>query len=261
MTREDYLRQVVYWLNDLPWGMRQNLLAEIRAHLDELPADTDLRAQLGTPEAYAKELRAAADLERRRGPIAFLRARRPRNLILIALVLTVTGLAIGAVVWIDRYEPLAFGGGAQYPAGAKGVAGISGESVVFRKGRPFIFGIQITNTGRYTVRILGVPYAAIHPWTARLLMTHPNYSGSMTRPYERFRPFDLKPHQIAFLVFKGVYACHTGAGAGLTMTYSDFPIRYKFLWRTATTAIPLPEDLAFVFRTSCPPPKNPTLTP
>lgn len=261
MTVETYLHWVGYELRDLPWGMRRRLLGELAEHLSELPAGTDLVARLGRPEDYAAEMRAAAGLERRRGPIAFLSARRPRNLILIALLLTVTGLAIGAVVWIDRYQPLAFGGGAQYPAGAKGVAGVRGSSVVFRKGRPFILGIQITNTGRYTVRILGVPYARIHPWTARLLMTRPNYSGSMTRRYERFRPFDLKPHQIAFLVFKGVYACHTGAEAGLTMTYSDFPIRYKFLWRTATTAIPLPDDLAFVFRKSCPPPKNPTFTP
>lgn len=95
--------------------------------------------------------------------MAFLRARRPRNLILVVLVLTVVGLAVGGVVWIDRYQPLAFGGGYQYPAGANGVAGISGESDVFGKGRPFIFGIQMTNTGRYPVQILGVPYEPIHP--------------------------------------------------------------------------------------------------
>lgn len=259
VNSDAYLRRVDAALSDLPWNVRRDLMAELKAHLEELPADE--AARLGTPEEYAAEMRAAAGVERRRGVIAFLRARRPRNLILIALVLTVTGLAIGAVVWIDRYQPLAFGGGAQYPTGATGVPGISGQSVVFRKGRPFSFGIQITNTGRYAVRILGVPYAPIHPWTASLLMTRPNYSGSITGHYERFRPFALKPHQIAFLVFKGVYACHTGAGAGLSMRYSDFPVRYRFLWRTATTAIPLPEDLAFVFRKSCPPQKNSTFTP
>jgi hypothetical protein len=260
VTRDEYLRRVGFSLSDLPWGMRRDLLAELRGHLDELPPGTDLRTQLGPPEEYAADLRSAAGLERRRGPIAFLRARRLRYVILTVIGLMLIGLAIGAVVWIDSYQPLAFGDGYQYPAGARGVPGVSGSSVVFRKGRPFTFGIQITNNGRYTVRILGVPYEPIHPWTAHLLMTRPNYSGSVT-PYERFRPFDLKPRQIVFLIYKGVYACHTGMGAGGILTYSDFPVRYKFLWRTATTAIPLPENLAFVFRKSCPPLARSSATP
>ncbi|MGH3054828.1 MAG: HAAS signaling domain-containing protein, partial [Gaiellaceae bacterium] len=75
MTPDEYLRNVGFWLNDLPWGMRRDLLSELRAHLDELPAGTDLRAELGPPEKYAGDLRSAAGLERRRGPIAFLGAR------------------------------------------------------------------------------------------------------------------------------------------------------------------------------------------
>jgi hypothetical protein len=110
---DDYLRSVSFELGDLPWGKRQELLAEIRTHLDELPAGTDLRARLGTPKEYAADLRAAAGLERRRGAIAFLRARRPRNLILVALILIVIGLAIGAVEWVDSYQPLAFQSGAE----------------------------------------------------------------------------------------------------------------------------------------------------
>lgn len=259
MTPEEYVRRVYFWLSDLPWSTKKELLSGLRVHLAELPPGTDLEA-LGTPEQYAADLRAAEGLEHRRGPIAFLRARRPRNLIVTVLALTAIGLALGAVAWIDSYQPLAFGNGYRYPDGAKGVQGIDGSSVVFRKGKPFVFGIQIVNNGRYTVRILGVPYAPIHPWTAQLLMTRPNYSGSET-PYERFRPFHLRPRQIAFLTFKGVYACHTGWGAGSSATYSDFPVRYRFLWRTATATIPLPEDLAFVFRKGCPPPKNPTVTP
>ena len=56
MTADDYLRSVSFQLNDLPWGQRQELLAEIRTHLDELPAGTDLTARLGTPDEYAADL-------------------------------------------------------------------------------------------------------------------------------------------------------------------------------------------------------------
>lgn len=111
MTADDYLRSVSFELRDLPWGQRQDLLTEIRTHLDELPAGTDLGARLGTPKEYAADLRAAAGLERRRGVSAFLRARRPRNLILVALVLIMIGLGIGAVEWIDSYQPLTLGNG------------------------------------------------------------------------------------------------------------------------------------------------------
>lgn len=136
MRRDEYVRDVGWWLRDLPWSTRRDLLAELRTHLDELPADTDFRADLGPPEAYASDLRAAAGLERRRGPIAFLRARRRRNLILVVLAVTVIGLAIGAVAWIDSYQPLAFGNGYAFPAGAKGAPGIEGESVVFPERPP-----------------------------------------------------------------------------------------------------------------------------
>ena len=76
MTPDEYLRASATGCAICRWRMRRDLLAELRAHLAELPAGTDLRAQLGPPEQYAADLRAAAGLERRRGPIAFLRARR-----------------------------------------------------------------------------------------------------------------------------------------------------------------------------------------
>lgn len=256
MTGNDYLRSVGFWLRDLPWGMRRDLMTGLRGHLDELPADTDLAKRLGTPQEYAADLRSAAGLERRRGVIAFVRARRPRNLILTVVVVTVVGLAIGAVEWIDSYQPIAFGNGSQLPAGAKGVAGIEGQSVVFHEGRPFVLGIEIMNTGRFTVRVLGVPYGPYLPWTARLMMSRPNYTGD----YEadaRFHPFDLKSGERVFLLLKGVFACNTGFAAHSAATLSDFPVRFRFLWRTATTTIPLPEDLGIEFPKGCPPAASP----
>lgn len=260
MNADVYLSRVDAALRDLPWGMRRELMSEVRGHLSELPPDT--AARLGTPEQYAADLRVSAGLERRRGVIAFLRARRPRNLILIGLALTVIGLAIGAVTWIDSYQPLVAGNSSIFPAGAKGEPGLNGEAVVFHKGRPFQFGITVANNGRFTVRVLGVPYVPPLPWTARLMMSPAVKNGlGFPRRFSPFHPFDLKPGDVAFLRFKGVYACNTRWGAGTAATFDDFPVRYRFLWRTATTDIPLPESLAFSFPRGCPPPRTGSATP
>ena len=200
MTPDEYLRDVGYWLNDLPWGMRRDLLAELRTHLDELPPGTDLRTELGPPQKYAGDLRSAAGLERRRGPIAFLRARRPRNLILIVLAFTLIGLGIGAVAWIDSYQPLASANANQFPLTAKPSLGQDGETVVFREGRAFKLGISIQNTGRFTVRVLGVPRSNTDFYSGRLLMSKDQSPRLDEKPLERFHPFDMKPGSFRWLV-------------------------------------------------------------
>jgi hypothetical protein len=258
MTADDYLVLVGYELRDLPWKTKRDLLAEIRGHLFALPDETDLLARLGRPEQYAADMRAAAGLERRRGLIAFLRARRLRNLILIAVVLTVAGLAIGAVVWINSYQPIVFAGGAQLPLDSKPSPGQPGVTVVFRKGRPFLYGITIHNDDRFTVRVLGVPRSVTDSYAGHLLMSKDQSGGLNERPLERFHPFDLKPGSFRWLVLKGVYACTTGIGGpgpGYTaVTWGAIPVRFSFLWRTATALIPLNDPLTIRFsKEACPP--------
>ncbi len=262
MTPDDYLRNVGFSLRDLPWGMRRDLLAELRGHLDELPPGTDLRTQLGPPEEYAADLRSAAGLERRRGLIAFLRARRPRNLMLTVVGLSVIGLAIGAVVWIDSYQPLAFAGATQDPPDSRPSLGQAGVTVVFRKGRPFEYGIAIGNTGRYTVRVLGIPHSVLDFYVGHLLMSK-DQTGSFNRPLERFHPFDMKPGSFRWLIIKGVYACTTGMERGRGGVIREaFPIRFSFLWRTVTASIPLDDPLTIDFRNEgCPPRTGSTSTP
>ena len=256
MTADEYVRRVNYWLTDLPWGTKKELLSELRGHLSELPEGTDL-VSLGTPEQYAADMRTAAGLERRRGLIAFLRARRPRNLILVALTVAVVGLGIGAVVWIDSYQPIALGNATQLPLDSKPSPGQAGVTVVFRKGRPFLYGITIRNSGRFTVRVLGVPRDVGDFFAGGLWMSKDQTARQDEKPLERFQPFDMKPGSYRWLVFKGVYACTTGAGPDLGVTRVDMPIRYRFLWRTATTSIPLRDPLSIVFSKEGCPPKKP----
>jgi hypothetical protein len=252
VTPNQYLYQVGLWLRDLPWSTRRDLLAELRGHLDELPADTDLEDRLGTPEEYAADLRSAADLERRRGLIAFLRARRPRNLVLLVLTLTVTGLAIGAVVWIDSYQPLVYGNATQSPLDSKPSPGAPGVTVVFHRGRPFLYGVTIRNGGRFPVRILGIPRDVTDFFRARLLVNEPSPTDN-EYPLERFRPFDLQPGETRWLVLKGVFACTTGMGRN-TGIGEAIPIRFRFLWRTETAFVPAQDPLTITFRKACPPP-------
>jgi hypothetical protein len=256
VKRDEYLRDVGYRLGDLPWSTRRDLLAELREHLDEFPAETDFRAELGTPETYASDLRTAAGLEHRRGVVAFLRARRPRNLILAVVVLVAFGLAIGAVVWSRSYQPITFAGGTFEPVGVKGSPGTADHYVVYHQGRPFRFGAVLMNTGHYTVRVLGVPYPSIVPFSARLLMSTPGPPSKVTNfpgELKPFHPFDFHPGDIISLVLEGVYACHSGTGPGNSWDLSPFPVRYRFLRHTSVAEIPLGSQLTITLPKGCRP--------
>ena len=243
MTREEYLRRVESALRDLPWSVRRDVLADLRDHLAELPPDTDLSARLGGPLAYAAELRDAAGLERRRGVIAYLRARRPRNLILTVVTLTVIAVALGSLDWIDSYQPLAFGDSFVFPLGT--VPAGPGASVAFHNGRPFEYGLQIRNTGPFAVRVLGVPLPGpTDPFKARLFVMYPHQRSNA---YRRFRPFDLEPGETALLTLRGVWARCSGSPPDTCGgTFVAFWVRYSFLWRTAVAQIRPPQELVVV---------------
>jgi hypothetical protein len=63
-----YLTAVERHLNDLPSHIRQDLMSELDAHLTEVAADLEpgavLRDLLGSPEAYARELRETAEVDK-----------------------------------------------------------------------------------------------------------------------------------------------------------------------------------------------------
>jgi len=249
VSREEFVRRFGFALRDLPWRTRRELAADLENHLAEIPPDVDLLERLGSPEQYAADLRAAAGLERRRGPIAFLRARRPRNVVLTVLALTVIGLAIGAVVWIDSYQPLATGNAA-YEPGAQASPTGDGSYVVFREGKPFHYGMTIWNSGRFTVRVVGIPIEYHLPISYRLLMSEPTTFdyGGIPQPFTPFHPFDLKPGEERGIVLRGVYNEPCDIRGTGSINWQSIPVRYSFLWHTSTVQVPLPEPFAFVFR-------------
>jgi hypothetical protein len=63
-----YLAAVERHLNDLPTHIRQDLMSELDTHLTEVAADLEpgasLRDLLGGPEAYARELRDTAEVDK-----------------------------------------------------------------------------------------------------------------------------------------------------------------------------------------------------
>jgi hypothetical protein len=251
VNRDEFVRRFDFALRDLPWRTQRELVSDLESHLAELPADVDLHERLGSPEQYAADMRDAAGLDRRRGPIAFIRARRPRNIAIAVVTLTIACLAIGAVVWINGYQPLEQGNGSTDPGG-KILTGLDGVQATFRPGRPFALGITVVNSGRFTVRILGVPWTEGSPWTAHLMMSPAQKNtGGMVGPYVRFHPVDLPPGDVIFLFFKGVYACHAPESRRMALVYTDFPVRYSFLWRTTTVSIPLREPVAIYFPKGC----------
>jgi hypothetical protein len=251
MTADEYAKHVSYALHDLPWRQRRDLVAELREHLAELPPDTDLVARLGTPDAYAAEMRAAAGLERRRGPIAFVRTHRPRTLVLTVLVLTVIGLGIGTLVWVSRYQPLENGGWGTTLGAHDSPAG-DGIYYVFREGKPFRYGFSIQNSGPFTVRVVAVPIDFDLTVKYRLFMWPKSMKvgfGPAQPPFPRFEPFDLKPGEERGIVLRGVFSepCSL-RDAGTIIGWTEIPIRFSFLGRTKTASIPLAErTVAFNF--------------
>jgi hypothetical protein len=258
LTTEEYLHRVWSALSDLPWKTKRELLSELRAHLSELPDGTDLRTRLGTPEDYAAELRGAAGLERRRGMIPFLRARRPRNIALTVVALVLLGLVLGSFAWVQSYQPLDWAGGGIRPLNLKFTQNGTAEPIEFHKGGHFRLGVPISNNGSFGVRIVGLgalkagPIAFLPhpplPFSIRLLMTRPSKNwDDRGLPLIPSQPFELEPGEESMLVLEGTYTktCRpwqpgdvaTPEPRGYLFKDGFIPIRFHFLWKTSTALV------------------------
>ena len=188
--------------------------------------------------------------------IAFIRSFRPLALVFAAAVVTVLGLAITALVWVDSYQPLAYGGASVYPPIASRSRGgpFAQNNVAFRQGRRFKVGLSVVNNGRFTVRVLGVsgefdrPLAWLPVSHRRVLASGPfsRSARQWVRPYRKFRPFDLPPGQAMFLQLNGTYdaPCRPVKGIGESYSFGGFQVRYGFLWHKGKAQIDLPANLS-----------------
>lgn len=176
--------------------------------------------------------------------------------------------AIAAAVWIQSYQPLAFGRMGVVPAGSYNTVGEKGQVawVGYRKGigggpnRPF-FGATLQNTGPFTVRLeeptgkYGPDLPVLGAWSSRLLMarytrvkeTNPELARQdhgytwKRGPLQPYHPINLAPGQIVMIAYQGVWHdCQLKAPAGTSTPPTTFPISYSFLWKTATAHIPFP---------------------
>ena len=237
MTSEQYLSAVEAHLVDLPWRVRRSLADDLRVHIEEISAE-DLVARLGSPGSYATELRSAAGLAPRRGPIAFVQARRPRNVaIAIVTLVVLAGLAAG-IVWARAYQPVTMGNTGLSPIPSHQEA--ASETVTtFRSGKPFRIGQSITNNGRFGVRIVGVPWLTthsafhLHPYIVRV-----GLHGLML-PAVPFRPFTLKPGEEWMILLSGTYANCRSRISGTSLTIFSLVVRERFLLWTHNVEMPL----------------------
>ncbi|MEJ3658803.1 hypothetical protein WEH80_38195 [Actinomycetes bacterium KLBMP 9759] len=101
---EEYLAGVRAELSDLPATEVAEILDDVRAHLSDLAAelgeDADtaaLTARLGSPSAYAAELRAAAGYPPRPAAQAAPASSLPARLALVGLVVSTVGMTLGTL--------------------------------------------------------------------------------------------------------------------------------------------------------------------
>jgi hypothetical protein len=249
VNAKEYLERVDFALRDLPWRQRRDLAAELQSHLAEIPSDVDLYSRLGSPEQYAAEMREAARLERRRGPVAFIRSFRPRNVVIALVALIAVGLAIGAVAWIDSYQPIVRGNASWDTPGSRPFPGADMQEVQFHAGKPFEVGVSFVNDGRFTVRVESVmPRGGSSdlPLSAHMYLAGPEpNTGGYTDPKRRFHPFDLAPGRRASVILKGVYRakCLRPGNGQMFWEFPGFDVAYTFLWRRGVAEIDLPQQL------------------
>jgi hypothetical protein len=198
--------------------------------------------------------------------------RTPSRRVLLALAtgigVAVVGTSIGGLVWLHDYAPLTYQGGS-WSAGYQlhGVAAsvdpqaaIDSRTIVFprfRQGRDFFVGFTLWNTGRLDLTLLGVDtsrfprgWQGMYPRDVRAAAEEPSLpfeSGVLLGKSVPTSHLRIRAHRERFVWIGFRMSSCRGLPKGATQTFSDVPLRYRYLGhfiRTQTIALPFNVTLA-----------------
>lgn len=243
---EAYASAVARHLRHLPRAQRRRLVADLRAHLLELP-DGDLHELLGSPGAYAAELLRSSGLPQAHGFRAWLR-RIPLWVRIVAPL--VAGLAVAATIggiWLSGYAPLVAGFSGFAPGiRADSAFGERANVVVnYQHDARYVFGFSLRNDGSLPLEITDFPlvgYARGPLVVEDVLVDPPNRYGDPNAP--RFRPFTLQPGEDRGISFRGVLAHCDIWSQGASVVYESVKVDYRVLGIGKTADIALDQPIA-----------------
>jgi hypothetical protein len=170
MSVDDYVHALETELCDQPRRVRRAEAADLREHLDELPADA--LDELEPPAIYARDYRAQRQLKPRKVRRTW---RRTPMLLRIAFVAAVFVLIAAALIppWVAHYQPVTanpFGGG---PNGAPAHEEHDATVYSYRDGAAVRFDIEFHNPSRTDATITGfddgpllgvIKFASLRVW-------------------------------------------------------------------------------------------------
>ncbi|HEV7680227.1 MAG TPA: hypothetical protein VGQ42_16820 [Candidatus Dormibacteraeota bacterium] len=234
-------------LRDLRRQRRRRLLDDLRRHLSELPAGSDLAATLGAPKRYAEDLRSSNGIA---PPHGWGRVRRVPVRLRVALVLaliTAVAASIGGV-WISQYQPLVRG--LSYSlSGTRAdpvFGGASNVVVDFQQSAMYQFDFAVRNGGSVGVDVVDVPLQLLHgfPLVMEEVLVMPPRAYCCRENARPFQPFSLAPGEERGLVFRSVMEHCQSFPDGGSISVSSLDLRFRVLGITKTQKVDLPAPLA-----------------
>lgn len=155
-----YYGTVADSVDDIPWRERQRILDTLADRLGALGPDDSPTSELGPPEDYAAQVRAAAGATTERGgSFARLRASRTRTKVLLGAAAFLVVVLVAGAVSALRYQPLRAEGTAEAVDPGlvvQDAGGVQGLTVRFQPGGQILVRYSLTNSGLVDVNIDGI---------------------------------------------------------------------------------------------------------
>ncbi len=154
-----YLDVVRRGLRDTPKPFREELLADLRSRLGDLPADAPVTEVLGDASEYARLAREAGGYAPHAArPFEYMRALSRRTKVSIVAVLVFLLATTAITVGVTHYQPLRsdpFFGYSSEPT-VDPLVPSDGQYWRYKEGATVVVGGGLHNSGRATVTVTGV---------------------------------------------------------------------------------------------------------